>query len=216
MMTGRCSLVWHQYRCDGQRAAADALARAKDEAEAASRAKDDFLAVLSHELRTPLTPVLLSAATLQHDARLPEEVRAQLGMMRRNIDLEARLIEDLLDLTRIARGKLTLRLEDGEAHSLVQFAVEIVRDAAEQKQLTLQLQLGAEQTALHCDTARIQQVIWNLLSNAVKYTPPGGSITIRTRDEPSGLVIEVADTGIGIPTALQQVIFLHSSRRGRQ
>jgi PAS domain S-box-containing protein len=161
-----------------QRAAAEALARAKDEAEAANRAKDDFLATLSHELRTPLTPVLLSAAAMQEDEQLPVDARAQLAMMRRNIELEARLIDDLLDLTRISRGKLTVRMQQCEVHALMQLALEIVRTEAEAKGLVLRLQLKATLTRFDGDPARIQQVFWNLLKNAVKFTAPGGTITI--------------------------------------
>jgi PAS domain S-box-containing protein len=197
-----------------QRAAAEALAHAKEQAEAASRAKDDFLAVLSHELRTPLTPVLLSAAALQEDERLPEDVRSELTMMRRNIELEARLIEDLLDLTRIARGKLTLRLEECDAHSLIEFAAQIVRESVAQKELVLTLELGARRSSLNCDTARIQQVIWNMLSNAVKYTPAGGSITVRTSNEDDLIIVEVSDTGLGIDAAAQQLIFLPFEQAG--
>ncbi|HEX8309803.1 MAG TPA: PAS domain-containing protein [Chthoniobacteraceae bacterium] len=197
-----------------QRAGAEALADAKEQAEAASRAKDDFLAVLSHELRTPLTPVLLSAAALEEDERLPEEARSELTMIRRNIELEARLIEDLLDLTRIARGKLTLRLEECDAHSLIEFAVQIVRESVARKELNLVMQLGASRSSLSCDTARLQQVIWNMLSNAVKYTPAGGSITVRTTDRDERIVIEVSDTGLGIDPAAQELIFLPFEQAG--
>jgi CheY-like chemotaxis protein/anti-sigma regulatory factor (Ser/Thr protein kinase) len=158
--------------------------------------------------------VLLTAAALQEDERLPEDVRSQLTMMRRNIELEARLIEDLLDLTRISRGKLILRSENCDAHSLIQFAVEIVRESVVQKELTLDLQLSAHRSALQCDTARIQQVIWNLLSNAVKYTPRGGAITVRTSDEGGRIAIEVSDTGLGIEPAAQELIFLPFEQAG--
>ena len=158
-----------------------ALRSAKEEAEAALRAKDNFLAALSHELRTPLTPVLMSAAALRDDERLPEEVRTQLAVIERSVGLEARLIDDLLDLTRIARGKLQLRPEHCDVHSLLGMAVEIVRDEAQSRKQTLKFELGAHRTGMVADPARLQQVFWNLLRNAVKFTPQGGQILLRTR-----------------------------------
>lgn len=185
---------------------------AQAEAERASRAKDNFLAVLSHELRTPLTPVLMTASALHQDERLPADVRAQLGMMERNIGLEARLIDDLLDLTRITRGKLPLRPQLCDAHSLIALAVEIVRDEAQAKGISVQQKFEATKSGLMADPSRFQQVIWNLLRNAVKFTPSGGgAVNIRTRDLPrdedSWLAIEVTDTGIGIPPGAIERIF---------
>ncbi|HYF36301.1 MAG TPA: PAS domain-containing protein [Prosthecobacter sp.] len=178
---------------------ADEAAReARAEAERANRAKDEFLAALSHELRTPLTPVLMAAEGLCDDPALPPAMHETLCMMQRNIALEARLIDDLLDLTRISHGKFTLRLQDGEAHSLVELAVEIVRDEAQGKSLHLHMDLQAQQTRVHCDPSRIQQVFWNLLKNAVKFTPPFGHITVRSRNEGSLIIVEVSDTGIGL------------------
>ncbi len=163
-----------------------ALREAKEEAEAASRAKDHFLAQLSHELRTPLTPVLMAATVLRDDEGLPAEAREQLAMMQRNIALEARLIDDLLDLTRITRGKLALREERCDLHSLLGHVVEIVREEAREKQIHLDLDLKAEQFHLKGDPARLQQVFWNLLRNAVKFTPAGGHIRIASYDEVAG------------------------------
>ena len=184
-----------------------ALRAAKAEAEAASRAKDDFLAALSHELRTPLTPVLMAADDLSEDPALPASIRETLRMMQRNIALEARLIDDLLDLTRIANGKLELRAQDCEAHSLVGLAVEIVRDDAQAKGLALEVDFAAMQTHFRGDPARVQQVFWNLLKNAVKFTPAGGRIVIRSRDEGEHLVIEVVDTGAGLAPEFLERIF---------
>lgn len=182
------------------------------ELEQASRAKDNFLAALSHELRTPLTPVLMAAASLSEDERLPEDVRTQLGMIERNIGLEARLIDDLLDLTRIAKGKLPLRPQLCDSHSLISLAMEIVRDDAHEKGLVLEREFHAQKCGLMADPSRFQQVIWNLLRNAVKFTPKGGKITIRTRDEDvpgeaPRLRIEVKDTGIGIAQGAIDRIF---------
>ncbi len=181
-----------------QRRAELALRSAKAEAEAASRAKDDFLAALSHELRTPLTPVLMAASDLCDDPALPVNLRDTLRMMQRNIGLEARLIDDLLDLTRISNGKLSLRAQDCEAHSLLSLALEIVRDEAQAKGIGIGVDLAAMRTHFVGDPARVQQVFWNLLKNAVKFTPAGGQVSIRSRDEGEHLVIEVSDTGLGL------------------
>jgi CheY-like chemotaxis protein len=145
----------------------------------------------------------MTAAALREDERLPEEVRGQLGMIERNIALEARLIDDLLDLTRIAKGKLPLRPQPCDAHSLISLAIEIVRDAAREKGLVIERHFEAQKSGLMADPSRIQQVVWNLLRNAVKFTPPGGKIAIRTSDElvpgeEPKLRIDVVDSGIGI------------------
>ena len=184
-----------------------AIHAAKAEAEAASRAKDDFMAALSHELRTPLTPVLMAATDLSEDPTLPEHARESLRMMQRNITLEARLIDDLLDLTRIANGKLALRAQDCEVHSLVGLALEIVRDEAQAKGITLTVDFVAMRTHFRGDPARLQQVFWNLFKNAVKFTPPGGQITVRSRDEGEKLVVEVSDTGVGLSPEFLDKVF---------
>jgi len=195
-----------------QRAAVEATEQALNEAKVALRTKDNFLAALSHELRTPLTPVLLSAAALRADARLPADVREQLGMMERNICLEARLIDDLLDLTMITRGRLLIRPVLCDAHSLIGLALEMVRDSAATKAIVIECALAATHRGLVVDPARFQQVIWNLLRNSVKFTPEGGRISIATRDEISAagtpwLHIEVTDTGIGIESDQFERIF---------
>ncbi|MEN3944090.1 PAS domain S-box protein [Prosthecobacter sp. SYSU 5D2] len=171
---------------------------ARAEAERANRAKDDFLAALSHELRTPLTPVLMAAESLSEDGSLDGTTRETLSMIQRHIALEARLIDDLLDITRISHGKLQLRLQEADAHTLIGLALEIVREEAQAKGLKLSIDFAARNTTLNCDPARLQQVFWNLLKNAVKFTPPQGRIRISTRDEGSRLVLEVSDSGIGI------------------
>ncbi len=187
--------------------ATEALAVAKNEAERANQAKDDFLAVLSHELRTPLTPALLSVASLEDEEHIPETLRADLAVIRRNIELEARLIDDLLDVTRISRGKMALRLETCDAHAAIQLAVGILSDDIQSHRLTLELDLAAEHCQLQGDPARLQQVFWNILKNAVKFTPAGGAITIRSWNDPAEtLVVEVRDSGIGIlPDALGRI-----------
>jgi len=189
-----------------QRRTEAALKAAKSQAEAASRAKDDFLAALSHELRTPLTPVLMAVDDLCEDTSFSPEVQETLGMIRRNVAMEARLIDDLLDLTRVASGKMALRLQDCEAHSLIGLAIDIIRDEAQTKGVQLKLELQATRTQLRGDPARIQQVFWNLLKNAVKFTPAGGCISIRSYDRGDDLFVAFHDNGVGIaPESLEHI-----------
>ncbi len=190
------------------------IRQAREKAERASRAKDEFLAALSHELRTPLTPVLMSAAALQQDNRLPQDVRDQLSMMERNIELEARLIDDLLDLTRIAHGKLALRTQPCDAHSLIALAIEMVRSDAQGKGQTLEIDLAAERSHVNGDPARLQQVFWNLLKNAVKFTPESGRLSVRSRDMADRLALEISDSGIGISADTIERIFLPFEQAG--
>lgn len=182
------------------------LERAKEEAEAANHAKDQFLAVLSHELRTPLNPVLL-ATTAMLDHRTPaDELRPMLEMIRQNVTLQARLIDDLLDVMRIVRGKMTLHLDTADCHQLIHQATEISRSEALGRSHRLVLDLAAAEHHVNADSARLQQVFWNLLKNAIKFTPEGGTITVRTRNEAERIVVEFADTGIGIePGAIPQI-----------
>jgi len=179
--------------------AEEALRLATVEIERASRAKDDFLAALSHELRTPLTPVLMTAAALADDPALPPDVREQLEMMRRNIELEARLIDDLLDLTRISRGKLQIARVTADIHDLLEQTAEILRSDGLGKQVRTFFQLEAKRHHAMVDPTRLQQVFWNLIKNALKFTPTAGSITVSTRNDAHGqIVVSVEDTGIGI------------------
>src|SRR5205807_5494169 len=141
-------------------------------------AKDQFLAMLSHELRTPLTPVLASAVALENEPGLSENVHESLQMIRRNVELEARLIDDLLDLTRIDKGKIQLSFEVVNAHVLLQNALEICQAEIDRKHLTPRLDLAAEKVYLRADPARLQQIFWNLINNAVKFTARDGQISI--------------------------------------
>jgi len=170
-------------------------------------AKDQFLAMLSHELRTPLTPVLASAMALESEEGLPENVHESLHMIRRNVELEARLIDDLLDLTRISRGKVQLNFEVVDAHTLLQNALEICQADIDRKHLALRLDLTAQKFYLRADPARLQQIFWNLINNAVKFTSNDGQISISTSNDTVGqLRVKIADTGVGIePEALPKI-----------
>ncbi len=182
--------------------------QAREAAEAANTAKDRFLAMLSHELRTPLSPVL-HATTLLEEQACPEHMRSTLETIRRNVQLEARLIDDLLDLARIRNGKLQLQPEPVDAHDLIRRAADICQPEILTRNLTLTLDLRAPRPVLEADPARIQQIFWNLISNAVKYTPPGGTIALRTEEDEkhSSLRVEVTDSGVGIEPARLERIF---------
>jgi len=176
----------------------DHLRRAKEAAEAANKAKDQFLAMLSHELRTPLTPVLLAATAATHDDATPLHLIPTFEMIRLNIELEARLIDDLLDVMRIIRGKMPYRWEVVDAHVLMQRAFEICRSDWQGKRIDLHVDLAATEYHVKADLARLQQVFWNLVKNAVKFTPEGGKVAVRTRNDAGKLVFEIQDSGIGI------------------
>jgi PAS domain S-box-containing protein len=184
------------------------LERAKENAEAASAAKDRFLATLSHELRTPLNPILLWADGILHQPGLDPELQQGLRMICRNVELEARLIDDLLDLTRIARGKLQLRLQSTDAHELVQHALEIVRADVDCRHIQLSVALEAASHQVNVDPPRMQQVFWNILRNACKFTADTGTISVRSHNSaPDSITIEITDTGIGIEPAFLEKIF---------
>ena len=222
-----------KVRAEQSRAAAEA---AKEAVEAASRAKDQFLAMLSHELRTPLTPVLAAVSDLRSDlAARPGAAAddlATLDMVQRNVELEARLIDDLLDLTKIARGKLRLERRPTDVHALVRAVIEMCRAESPEEAdgaraaAPITVDLSARRAVVDADPARLQQVLWNLVKNALKFTPPDGSITVRTSNAGSvdldadgadgangsgrqpWLRVEVSDTGIGIdPEALPRIFF---------
>ena len=179
--------------------AEEELRSAKEDSEAANRAKDEFLAALSHELRTPLTPVLALASVVERDPDLPDRFRRQIEVVRRNAELEARLIDDLLDLTRIARGKLEIEPEPVLLGEALDHVVEICRPEADTKKLVLQREDAGPDVYVMADPARLRQILWNLVRNAVKFTPSGGRIVVRTvLCEGNRIAVEVSDSGIGI------------------
>ncbi len=183
------------------------LLEAKKEAEEANRTKDGFLAMLSHELRTPLAPVLLMASVSETDEALSPDVREQFQMIRNSIELEARLIDDLLDLTKVTRGKLSLSLKPFNADEPLEKTLEMLHQDYAAKALKLDWVREAASTMVCADMARLHQVFWNLLKNAIKFTPAGGVITLRTfNPDEATLAVEVRDTGVGIaPEYLEEV-----------
>lgn len=174
------------------------LEHARDEAEAANRAKDQFLAVVSHELRTPLSPVLLWARMLR-SGDLDEERRQRgLDVIERNVKSQAQLIEDLLDVSRIISGKLRLDVHPIEMAPVVEAAVEAIRPTADLKGVRLQVIIDPRAVVIAGDPERLKQVLWNLLSNAVKFTPKGGRVQVVAHRVNSHVEIAVSDTGKGI------------------
>lgn len=173
---------------------------AKDAAEAANRAKDHFLNVLSHELRTPLTPVLAAISHIESDPNLPPSIlREHIAMIRRNVETEARLVDDLLDLTRIMRGKIQLHFEVVDAHATLRATMAMLKSRADAKELSVTIAFTAREHHIWADPARLQQIFLNLLSNAIKFTPVAGAIMIHTSNfNGDGWRLELSDNGIGI------------------
>jgi signal transduction histidine kinase len=189
---------------------ADALAEVRQQkaaADAANNAKDRFLAMLSHELRTPLNPILLWAnATLEEE--LAPSLKEGIQMVRRNVELEASLIDDLLDVARITGGKLQLHLQLSDAATLVRDALEMVKSESVRKHLEMRVELSATNHRVVVDQARIQQVFWNVLKNAQKFTPEHGTISIRSFNQgEEKLLFEITDSGKGIEPDLLPKIF---------
>jgi len=184
------------------------LQRHKENAGAASTAKDRFLGLLTDKLRAPLTPVLTWAGKIAEQSDLRPDVQQGLKMVRGNVELEMRLIEDMLDLSRIARGKLTLQLRKADAHELLQSALEIVRSDIEQRHLTPFVALEASRHELVADEPRLQQVFWSVLHNACKFTPENGTVSVRSYNpSPRRITIEISDNGIGIEPRFVEKVF---------
>jgi len=192
---------------EGRRAEA-AIEQQKAVVEAANRTKDNFLAMLSHELRTPLTPVIAALDVLESVPSQSEDSKASLAMIRRNVELESQLIDDLLDLTRIAKDKLQLKFDQIDAHQAISNVAEICRMEANARRLRVYLNLRAGAHHVTADVTKFQQIIWNLLKNAIKFTNENGEITISSLNpSPQVLTIIVGDTGIGIEPEILERIF---------
>lgn len=184
-----------------------AAEEAKKIAESANQAKDHFLSILSHELRTPLTPALAAISFVEKDPDVSESVREHLSMIRRNVETEARLVDDLLDLTRISRGKISLHFEAVDAHAVIHNVVAMFQQDIDEKAIAVTTALHAREHHVWADPGRFQQVLLNLLSNAVKFTPRQGTITVRTNNVDSHLRVEVTDTGVGIEPSVMPRLF---------
>jgi signal transduction histidine kinase len=188
-----------------------AVRKALADAEAANLAKDRFFAAISHELRTPLSPVVLAVVAMGARPDLPSDVREDVAMMRRNLELETRLMDDLLDLSRVASGKLRLEVQPTHIHEVLRHALDTVKSDVTGKRLAIRTELRASVDRVTGDPARLQQVFWNLLRNAIKFTPEGGEIVVSTTTDEDRqrrrLVVEVRDTGQGIAAAALTRIF---------
>lgn len=183
------------------------LKTVESELRGASEAKDRFLAVLSHELRTPLTPVLTSAQILEADETLPVEAREAISVMRRNVELEIRLIDDLLDLTRITRNKLRMEPKPVDLARLMTNVLGICNPDIRAKRLNLAVNLPESAVLVTGDAARLHQVFWNLVKNSIKFTSEGGHIAVTVSVEDASAVVRIVDDGIGIPAALLPRVF---------
>jgi signal transduction histidine kinase/CheY-like chemotaxis protein len=172
--------------------------RARAEAEAANRIKDEFLATLSHELRTPLTSLLGWASVLRDAQSEPELLREGIEAIDRNARVQTQLIDDLLDVSRIVSGKLHLDVKPLDICSVTRAAIDVVRPAADAKGILLEYRAEPCLGTISADSARLHQVVWNLLSNAVKFTPQGGKIGVDVRQDGSHARVTVHDTGQGI------------------
>jgi len=172
--------------------------QARLEAQAANRAKDEFLATLSHELRTPLNAILGWAQLLGGGQLNGETAARAVEIIERNTRLQAQLIDDLLDISRIITGNLRLEQKVVTVRAIVDAAVESVLPAATSKRVALVREFAEQRTAIFCDPGRMQQILWNLLSNAIKFTPPGGRVTLAERREGGEVLLVVSDTGMGI------------------
>jgi signal transduction histidine kinase len=165
----------------------------------ANAAKDQFLALLSHELRNPLSPVIAMVGELEASTPSSPKLREALEVIRRNVELEARLIDDLLDVTRISKGKLQLSFEIVDVHEILRRAYEICREDMTKKSIEARFELNAQSVHIEGDPARLQQVFWNLVKNSLKFTPANGRITMTTSNPlPDEIEVRITDTGIGI------------------
>ena len=180
---------------------------ARLQAEAASRAKDEFLATLSHELRTPLSPILAWSDLLRRHELTPDQTDRGLAAIARNAAAQARLIDELLDISRIVSGKVQLDPRPVDLGVVILEAVDVMRSTAEAKGIDIATTIDAAVCRIMGDADRLRQVLWNLLSNAVKFTPAGGNVTVTLRRAGGYALITVADTGQGIPASFLPLVF---------
>ena len=181
--------------------------QAREDAETANRLKDEFLAAVSHELRTPLT-VILGWVRLAEAGQVSADRQADLiERIGRNAETLARLVNDLLDISRLSTGRYALDLATVPVVDVLESSVESLRPSAEAKGVVIESRFAPDTGSVHGDATRLQQVVWNLLSNAVKYTGPGGTVSLRTKRTDGELEIRVSDTGQGIPPGFLPYVF---------
>ena len=193
-----------------QRQAAEWLEReqaARAEVEAVNRSKDEFLAMLSHELRTPLNAILGWSEILQAGESTGDEIREGIAVIERNARAQARLVEDVLEVSRIICGKIRLSPSAVDLSAVIDAALTSARPAAAAKRIRLHSALAPLPRPFYGDAVRLQQVVWNLVSNAIKFTPTDGEVTVRAHQTPGGTQIAVTDTGIGIKADFLPFVF---------
>lgn len=191
----------------GQKRLENELREAQTSAERANAAKDEFLAVLSHELRTPLSPVLAAVQLMERKGELSENGRQHVEVIKRNLELEARLIDDLLDLTRIVRGKVVLDKEALDIRKVIERVAEVCKPDIDARNLRFSVNCSEGSHTVYGDPSRLQQVVWNLVKNGIKFTPDGGLLEVRSFSQSGNITIEVSDTGIGIEPEAKARIF---------
>ncbi len=197
----------YQQMRDRAIAEAEERKRAQEQAESANRVKDEFLAIVSHELRTPLNPILGWSQLISQGKLSDVNVKKGLEAIKRNANLQSQLIDDLLDVSRILRGKLNLNWSTLELALIVNSALETIQLTAETKSITLNFNTDNLNALVRGDPTRLQQVVWNLLSNAVKFTPEGGQIDINLSESNAHICLEVKDTGKGIAPEFLPYVF---------
>jgi signal transduction histidine kinase/ActR/RegA family two-component response regulator len=185
----------------------EAERKARQVAEESGRAREAFLATVSHELRTPLNSILGWADMLRRPALDPGRVRQGLDTIAKSARIQAHLIDQLLETSRIVAGKAKLRMSASTPALIIESAIDVVRPAAEAKGIALDVRMESPNEAYWCDPQRLQQVLWNLLSNAVKFTPAGGRVSMTQRATARGTEFTVVDTGIGIPKSFLAHVF---------
>jgi PAS domain S-box-containing protein len=189
---------------------------AYSEAEAANRLKDEFLATISHELRTPLTSIVGWTQMLLNDQLDERTMRRGLEAINRSANAQTQLIEDLLDVSRIIRGKLKIEPQFVNVEPIVEAAVVSVKTTAGAKNITINCASELEDTVVHADPRRLQQVLWNLLTNAIKFTPRNGTIEVNLKNAGAFIEISVKDSGIGIaPEVLPRIFDRFSQADGK-
>jgi PAS domain S-box-containing protein len=205
---GSCLDITDRKRVEEQQQSALAFEQAaRRDAEESGRMKDEFLATLSHELRTPLSAILGWSQILRRSGTRPQIVEEGLATIERNARVQTQIIEDLLDMSRIVSGKLSLNARPIDLAGVIRAAIETVRAATEAKAIQLRFEAPHNMLPVLGDMNRLQQVFWNLLSNAIKFTPHGGMVCVNTRREGDHWLIDVIDTGEGISESFLPFVF---------
>ncbi len=213
---GQAFVALFESESPHRQAAARRFAAAEQEARETGEARERFIAMLSHELRAPLTPLLFATEALEKHRWKPDDLRRWIDLVRRSVAAEVRLIDDLLDVTRITRGKMSIEPRIMDAHAEVAAALETMAPAIAEKNLRVEVDLTAPTPWVNGDPLRLRQVFWNLISNAVKFTVRGGTIAVRSWSSDTSLAVEVSDSGVGLDAASRERIFrpFEQVRRG--